>query len=109
MAFAHGTGKIPPNEQFVGFLEMLGLPMAIMFAWMAGLAEFVGGILIALGLLTRPAALSLIITMAVAAFLAHATDPFQKKEMSLLYFFIYLAILLMGPGKYSVDSKIIVK
>ena len=109
MAFAHGAGKIPPNEQFIGFLEVLGLPMVIVFAWLAGLAEFLGGILVAIGLLSRPAALSLMVTMLVAAFLAHANDPFQKKEMALLYFFVFLLVFLMGPGKYSLDNKVIIK
>ncbi|MCB0357949.1 MAG: DoxX family protein [Bdellovibrionales bacterium] len=109
MAFAHGVDKIPPHEQFIGFLDSMGFPVPFMFAWMAALAEFVGSLLVALGLLTRPAAFTVMTTMLVAAFMAHANDPFQKKEMALLYFFIFLLFFLVGPGKYSLDSKIINK
>ena len=109
MAFAHGSGKIPPKEPFVSSLETMGFPMPQAFAWLAGLAEFVGGLLVAMGLLSRPSSLSLMVTMLVAAFLAHANDPFQKKEMALLYFFVYLLIFLMGPGKFSIDNKIILR
>lgn len=106
LAFAHGLGKLPPHEQFVGFITSLGLPAPSLMAWAAGLAEFLGGLLVAIGLLTRPAALSVIVTMVVAAFMAHGSDPFQKKEMALLYLVIYLAIFLMGPGKLSLDHGI---
>lgn len=59
-----------------------------------------------IGLATRPAALTLMFTMLVAAFGAHASDPFAKKEMALLYFFIFTVFFAQGGGKYSVDSKI---
>ncbi len=106
MAFAHGVGKIPPQAQFVSFLESMSLPLPIVMAWLAGLSEFLGGILVALGLLTRPAALTLVVTMSVAAFVAHASDPFVKKEMALLYFMIFIFIFSAGPGKWSLDNKV---
>ena len=109
MAFAHGVGKIPPTDGFVGFVTSLGLPAPYIMAWMAGITEFVGALLIAVGLLTRPAALGLMGTMAVAAFIAHGADPFAKKELALLYFFVFLAIFLIGPGKFSLDSRLMVK
>ena len=68
MAFAHGVNKIPPTEMFISYVDRIGLPSAFLFAWLAGLSEFVGGILVALGLLSRPASMMLMITMFVAAF-----------------------------------------
>ncbi|MBL7543027.1 MAG: DoxX family protein [Bdellovibrionaceae bacterium] len=109
MAFSHGLGKVPPPEQLIGGLESMGFPMPVFFAWCAGLAEFAGGLLLALGLLTRPSALFMAITMAVAAFVAHAADPFQKKEMALLYLFISLFFFIYGAGKWSLDAKLLKK
>lgn len=106
MAFAHGLGKIPPPEQLIQGVTGMGFPMPVVFAWAAALSEFAGGILIALGLLTRPAALFLGFTMAVAAFVVHAADPFQVKEMALLFLAACVLLLFTGAGKYSVDRLI---
>lgn len=106
MAFSHGLGKLPPPEMLVEGVRGLGFPMPEFFAWCAGLAEFAGGILLALGLLTRPAAAFVVFTMAVAAFGVHGADPFIKKEMSLLYLFASLFFVIHGAGRWSVDHKI---
>lgn len=106
MAFAHGLGKIPPPEMLVQGLGAMGFPAPEFFAWAAALAEFAGGLLLALGLLTRPAAFFMAFTMAVAAFGAHAADPFQKKEMALLYLVISLFFVIYGAGKFSIDRFI---
>lgn len=103
MAFSHGLGKIPPDEMLIGGVSALGFPAPELFAWLAGLAEFAGGVLLALGLLTRPAAAFVMITMLVAAFGAHAADPFAKKEMALLYLFTSLFFVLHGAGRWSMD------
>ena len=68
------------------------------------LAEFVCAILILIGYKTRLAAIPLIITMLVAAFIVHGSDPFGEKEMALIYLIIYSAIYALGPGKYSIDK-----
>jgi putative oxidoreductase len=106
MAFAHGLGKLPPSEGMVGAVAKLGFPLAGFFAWAAALGEFGGGLLIALGLLTRPGAFLMGFTMFVAAFMQHGADPFQKKELALLYLAISVMFLLVGAGKFSVDSLI---
>jgi putative oxidoreductase len=66
-------------------------------------AEFFCSILIGIGLGTRLATIPLIFTMFVAAFVAHADDPFRQKEMALLYILIYLTLLVVGSRKYSID------
>lgn len=103
MAFAHGLGKVPPSEGFIGAVEGLGFPLPILFAWGAGLAELVGGLFIALGLFTRHSAFFLGFTMAVAAFGQHGADPFKLKELSLMYLFVCILFVFTGAGKFSLD------
>ena len=103
MAIGHGLGKIPASDKFIAAIGQMGFPFPAFFAWSAGLAELLGGLLIALGLLTRPAALFLGFTMFVAAFVRHATDPFLIKEKALLYLVICLCIFCTGGGRFSFD------
>lgn len=104
LALAHGLGKLPPSERFVTGVAELGFPAPIAFAWAASLAESAGGFFMALGLFTRPAAFFVLFTMGTAFFLRHAADPFQKKELALLYGVIALGVLLIGAGRYSLDA-----
>ncbi|MBL8707611.1 MAG: DoxX family protein [Rhodospirillaceae bacterium] len=100
---AHGTGK------------HLGFPMlpyevpAGSPGWYAGWIELVTGILIALGLFTRPAAFLASGTMAVAYFMAHASQNFfpvlNGGDAAILYCFVFLYIVFRGPGPWSVDAK----
>lgn len=106
MAFSHGLGKVPPPEMLIQKVGEFGFPMPGFFAWAAALSEFAGGLLLAMGLLTRPAALFLSITMLVAAFGIHWNDPFGKKELGLLYFAICLVFVLRGSGRWSIDHLI---
>jgi putative oxidoreductase len=106
MALAHGLPKFPPGEQLIGGLTHMGFPLPELFAWLAVGAELLGGLLLCVGFLTRPAAAFLAITMLVAAVMVHGADPFQKKEMALLYFFISFFFTLKGAGKFSIDHFI---
>jgi putative oxidoreductase len=103
MTFGHGLGKLPPSEGFISGTENLGFPFPIFFAWAAALSEFLGGILLGLGLFTRPAALMICFTMLTAAFLRHADDPFGGKEKALLYLAICIFFMFTGSGKYGLD------
>ena len=84
----------------------MGFPFAAFFAWMASLSESLGGILIACGFLTRPAAFLLLQTMLVAAFMKHAGDPFSKMESALLFASFSLSIMMTGAGKWSLDAYV---
>lgn len=103
LAFFHGLGKLPPAEGFIGGVAALGFPAPALFAWAAGLAEFLGSLLVAIGLLTRPAALMVVFTMAVAVFLRHGADPMPVKEKALVYLTFGLIYFFMGAGKFSID------
>ncbi len=71
---------------------------------LAVFAEFFCSIFVALGIRTRLAAIPLSITMLVAAFIAHGDDPFGRKEKALLYLLIYITLIVVGGGKYTLDS-----
>lgn len=75
---------------------------------LAGIIEFVGGIMIALGLLTSPVAFLASGEMAWAYFQAHAPRGFwpiqNGGELAVLYCFIFLYFAAVGSGKLSVDS-----
>jgi putative oxidoreductase len=69
-------------------------------------AEFGCSILLILGLFTRAALLPLIFTMLVVILIVHAPDSFDKKEHGLSFLIPYIALLLTGPGRFSVDSRL---
>ena len=104
IAAAHGIGKIPPGEGLVTRAGELGFPAPVVFAWAAALSEFLGGMFLALGLFTRLAAFFIACTMLVAILGVHAADPYQKKELAFMYFFVAAAFMLKGSGDWSVDA-----
>lgn len=106
LAFGHGLGKLPPSDGFVANTASLGFPLPVLFAWAAALSEFAGGLLVAVGLLTRPAALFVAITMSVAFFVQHGADPFSDKELAFVFLIWAVGMLLTGPGRYSVDARL---
>ena len=69
-------------------------------------AEFFCSLFIILGLFTRFACVPLIITMAYALFITHNADFFGKGEVPTLYLVVFAVLLLVGPGRASVDSLI---
>ena len=79
------------------------LPAGLLLAYLAKGTEFFGGLLLALGLLTRPVALLLAFTMAVAVFGAHADDILGKGEVALVFGVLFLAFFGAGPGRWSLD------
>lgn len=106
LAFLHGMGKIPPQPGFVGMVGGLGFPAPELFAWLAGIAEFGGGILIAIGLLTRPAALLVFVHFLFVIFIAHAGDGLGDRELPIIFGVMALMFFLSGPGRYSLDHLI---
>ena len=104
LAVNHGASKIRDPSQIIRGADSLGFPAPTFFGWMAAISEFFGGILLALGLATRPAAFLVASTMFTAAFLAHARDDFKTREPALLFLFIAVLFLLAGSGRYGVDA-----
>ena len=112
----HGAGKLfgwfggrGIEGTAAGFAKM-GLEPALPLATLVGMTEFFGGLFLAIGLLTRPAALGMIAIMAVAVFQVHLKNGFfwfnGGYEYPLLWGIIGIAILFRGGGALSVDRKI---
>ena len=99
----HGTGKL---FGFPGGPH--GDPPPAHITYIAGPIELVGGILVLIGLFTRPAAFVCSGLMAAAYWMAHGTDNLfpvlNKGELAVLYCFVFLFISAQGGGKWSVDS-----
>lgn len=103
--FEHGSQKLlgfPPNPNpGPPLFSLLGLQ---------GVLEIVGGILIAIGLFTRPVAFVLSGNMAVAYFMAHAPRGFfpvlNGGDAAILYCFVFLYLFVAGPGAWSVDGAL---
>jgi putative oxidoreductase len=91
-----------------GWLESIGIAPGLAFALLAGGAEFFGGLLLLLGLLTRPAALALAVTMVVAIFSVHIQNGFFMSnngyEFALALLAATLALAVSGAGKLALDS-----
>ncbi len=89
----------------IEFFDFLGMGPQITLI-LTVLAEFVCSILLILGLFTRVSLGFLTFTMIIAGFVVHGADPFEKREMSLIYLSVYLLLMVMGAGKVSVDHMI---
>ncbi len=98
---AHGASKIAAPFSWMG----PDAPVPGLFQALAALAEFGGGIALVIGLLTPLASLGLISTMIVAVnFHLSKGDGFVGGyELAAVYLFASIAILLAGPGRYSLD------
>ena len=87
-----------------------GAPPMFSQFWFAGVLETFGGLLIVLGLLTRPVAFLLAGEMAVAYFTAHfprsSWPVLNGGEHTVLYCFIYLYLVATGAGPFSVDAEL---
>jgi putative oxidoreductase len=93
-----------------GSITRIGYPvsLAIPLAWYLIVAHLVGGVLLVLGLFTRPAALAQIPIMASALFLVHGSQGFFMKpeggyEYALVVLAVTIALALLGPGAVSLD------
>lgn len=94
-----------------GYFETaLGYRPGILFAAAAGLGEFGGGLLTALGLLNPIGPALVVMVMLVAALTVHIRNGFFSSnngyELPLMYLAGALAIAFVGPGAYSVDDTI---
>lgn len=101
--FLPKNGVWGPQAWFIQDTADMGFPLPAFFAWAAVLSEFFGGILLMLGLLTRPAALLNVLVTFTATFFYHKGDIGDSGLLSFFFLIMCLCILLFGPGKFSLD------
>jgi putative oxidoreductase len=95
----HFQEHIPKMINFMGIGQKVSLILVVF-------AEFFCSAILIIGLFTRFACIPLIITMCVALFKVHNADFFGDGQTATLFLGSYIALLLVGPGKISVDSMI---
>lgn len=88
------------KNDFMNFMGMGSTTSLILVVF----AEFFCALFLVLGLFTRLSAIPLVICMGVALFKAHNMDILGDGSNATLYLGAYLTILLLGPGKFSVDG-----
>ena len=100
----HGTPKLWGWPYVDGLSNLL--PFTLF--WTAGVIEIVGGVLLLLGLFTRPAAFILSGEMAVAYFMEHLPIDFfpirNQGDAPILFCFVFLYLAAAGPGAFSLDG-----
>lgn len=107
LLFAHGWDKVfNYAEKAETFGDPLGLGPGISLA-LAAFAEFFCSLFVILGLGTRLVVWPIIFTMATAALIAHAEDPFSVKEKALLFLSAFFVLFWTGAGRFSIDALIV--
>jgi putative oxidoreductase len=100
----HGLSKL------IGWPVGPQVPAGTWPFWFAGIIELVTGILITLGLFTRPAAFIACGEMAVGFFTQHLPNGFwpiaNGGELAVLYCFAFLLLTFTGPGAYALDTRV---
>jgi putative oxidoreductase len=126
LALAHGYGKVlalagGQGDRFIEGVASMGFPLPGLFAWAAALAEFLGGLCVALGLGTRVASAFAGFAMFVAAFVRHhafqhllvalgamraseeTVRSWGNPELALLYLLAFTTLVLAGGGRFAIE------
>ena len=106
MALLHGLDRVRHYSQLATSIPAplgMGHRHSLM---LAVAAEFVGGILVALGLAGRLAALLLAFSLGVTLFSGEAGLPWRQREATILYLTASLAILMLGCGRWALDAVV---
>ncbi|MCK5427530.1 MAG: DoxX family protein [Thermodesulfovibrionia bacterium] len=112
MFLFHGAPKIfggPEKWEQLGMaMSNVGIQfMPVFWGFMAAFSEFIGGICIILGLFFRPVCILLTITMIVAAAMHLGKgDGLRGASHAIEAGIVFLSLILIGPGKYSLDEKL---
>ena len=110
MMIHHGQEKLADPQQFANtYVASLHLPFPLLFAYAAGFSELIGSWLLILGLLSPLGALAITGTMTVAAYqhILTAGLNIYVLELVVLYLGGSVALLLLGPGRFSFDGAIV--
>ncbi|CAN5431354.1 hypothetical protein BH10BAC6_BH10BAC6_08020 [soil metagenome] len=103
----HGTSKVFEGfDQMTAELTLRGWPLPGLQAMLATYVEFAGGVMLMVGLFTRPVLFAIIVEFMIIYFMFSANDVFAKKEKALIFLVLAIALFLFGPGKLSVDAHL---
>ena len=100
-------GGIPMWTKIGGAMASVGIHfLPVFWGFMASGSEALGGVLVMLGLFFRPACLFLVITMLIASLVSYSHgDGFGDASHAIEMGVVFLGLLFIGPGRYSVDRK----
>lgn len=111
----HGSQKLfglfggPGIDGFAGYLGSLGIPAPVVSAWLTGLAEFAGGLLLVLGIVPRIAALPFLFAMLVGFFVGHGGKFAAQQgggEYALTLAMVLAGLVFTGPGCFTVPAMV---
>ena len=103
---SHGYAKLMQHASMADlFADPFGLGSTLSF-WMVVFAEVVCSFALIFGILQRVVLIPMTITMAVAFFVVHGGDAFAARELSFIYFIVFIILFITGPGEFSFDSII---
>jgi putative oxidoreductase len=109
MMVHNGMDKLGDIQSFAdAYVKVIGLPFPVFFSYIAAFTELLGAPLVAIGLLTRPAALGLFSTMCVAMYhhILVAGFSLPYLELSAIYAASFLFFVVNGGGLFSTDALI---
>ncbi|PSJ59098.1 DoxX family protein [Kumtagia ephedrae] len=104
----HGVPKIVNPFGAAGMVESLGFYPGVFWSPLLAAAEFFGGILIALGLLTRPASVAATIVLLVTVYVHWIVraEGYSGAEKSILWAAIFIFFAIRGGNRHSVDARL---
>lgn len=105
---AHGAGKIVDPFAAAGMVESIGFYPGAFWSFLLACTEFFGGILIALGLLTRPASFAAFFVLLVTVYFHGVlkAEGYMRTEKSILWSAIFFYFTIRGGNRHSIDAKI---
>lgn len=111
----HGYPKLfKAREQFVGWLESIGFKPGLFWAWLVGITEFIGGIMIVLGFITEVVALAVVIEFLVILIkIRWGKHPYvsfnggPSWELDIVYLVVALSLLFSGSGNWSLEAYLL--
>ena len=113
MMIPHGYGKLFNEsgiERTAKFFSSISIEPSVFFAWYVGIIEFVGGICVAIGFLTRLFSIQLVGILFVATFIVHFNNGFLwikgGYEYPLMWMIIMIAVTFRGGGQLSIDNQL---
>ncbi|WP_040418079.1 DoxX family protein [Cyclobacterium qasimii] len=107
MLVSHGWSKVTHfSERLSSFADPIGLGPAVSLQLVI-FAEFFCAIFLILGFMSRIILIPMIINMAVITFIVQSGGGFEKQELPMIYLLVFIVLLLLGPGKISLDGKIL--